>query len=130
MSTTPVPAPSVSFWSKLKPLLPVIEQAVNVGLLASGFGAPFEPLIAGLESSTQSLVQSIGTKESVETEVMAVYGASIGVLTTLKQTPGLPAATLAEVDGYILSAEQGTAAYIQAESGFNPANYTPVTPIA
>ncbi len=121
---------TTSFWEKLKPILPVIEQAVNVGLLASGVGAPFEPLIASLENSTQNLVQSIGTGATTQNEVMAVYGASIGVLTTLKQTPGLPAATLTQVDAYIIAAEAGTASYIQAESGFNPANYSPVAPIA
>ena len=58
------------------------------------------------------------------------YATIIGILTTLKQTPGLPAATLAEVDGYITAAQSGTAAYLQAQSGYNPANYTPVTPIS
>jgi len=120
----------MSFWDQLKPLLPVIEQATNVGLLASGFGAPFVPLIAGLENATQALVQSIGTKPSVQNEVMAIYGAMIGILGTLKQTPGLPAPTLQKINEYILAAEDGTAAYIQAGTGFNPANYTPVTPIA
>jgi hypothetical protein len=48
----------------------------------------------------------------------------------LKATPGLPQAELAQIDGYLIAAQAGTAAYIQAESGFNPANYAPVTPIA
>ena len=60
---------------------------------------------------------------------MAVYGAMIGILTTLKQTPRLPADTLQKINEYILAAEDGTAAYIQAEAGFNPANYQPVAPI-
>lgn len=128
MATTP--AATQTFWDKFKPLLPVIEQAVNVGLLASGFGAPLVPLIAGLENATQGLVQSIGTGQSTQSLVMSVYGAMIGVLTTLKQTPGLPADMLSKINSYIQAAEDGTAAYIQAESGFNPANYLPVTPIA
>ena len=56
---------------------------------------------------------------------MTVYATIIGVLTTLKATPGLPAATLAEIEGYITAAQNGTAAYIEAESGFNPALYSP-----
>ena len=130
MSTTTVtPAPS-GFWANLKALLPVIEQAGNVALLATGVGAPFEPLVAGLESAVNPLLQSIGTKPTVDSEILTVYATMIGILTTLKATPGLPAATLTEIDGYITAAQNGTATYIQAQSGYNPALYTPVTPIA
>lgn len=130
MSTTPVPAPATGFWAKLKVLLPAIEMAGNVALLASGVGAPFEPLVAQLENATNPLLQSVGSGNTTQQEIMVFYSTAIGVLTAMKGVAGLPAATLAEINGYILAAENGTAAYVQAQSGFNAAAYTPVTPIA
>ena len=130
MSTIPVvPAPS-GFWATLKTILPAIELAGNVAvsLLVPG-GVALAPLLAGLEGAVNPLLQSIGTKPSVSSEIMTVYATIIGILTTLKQTPGLPAAMLAEINGYIIAAQNGTAAYMEAESGFNPALYTPVSPI-
>lgn len=129
MSTTPVPVLN-TFWTKLKTLLPAIEMAGNIALLASGVGAPFEPLVAQLENAANPLLQSIGSGNSSQQEIMVFYATAIGVLTTMKGTAGLPASTISEIDGYILAAQNGTAAYIQAESGFNPALYQPVTPIA
>ncbi len=128
MSTTPTPAPT-GFWATLKSLLSVIELAGNVALMATGLGA-VEPLVASLESAVNPLLQSIGTKQTVATEVMNVYATIIGVLTTLKAVPGLPAATLTQIDGYMTAAQAGTAGYLQGQTGFNPANYQPVTPIA
>ena len=105
-------------------------MAGNVALLATGVGAGFEPLVANLENAVNPLLQSVGTAQPITSTLMTVYATIIGVLTTLKSTPGLPAATLAQIDEYITAAQSATAAYVQAESGFNPANYAPVTPIA
>jgi len=129
MSTTPTLPVSTGFdW---KSLLNVIELAGNVAtsILIPG-GAAFVPLLTGLENALNPLLQSIGTKPSISSEVMLSYGTIIGILTTLKQTPGLPSETLAKVDEYLIAAQNGTAAYLQASQGFNPSNYTPVTPIA
>jgi len=130
MSTTPTPAPT-GFWATLKSLIPAIELAGNVAvsLLVPG-GAALEPLLNGLETAVNPLLQAIGTQQSTSSAIMTVYATIIGILTTLKATPGLPAATLAEIDGYVTAAQNATAAYMQAQSGFNPANYAPVTPIA
>jgi hypothetical protein len=130
MSTAPVVPAATGFWANFKTILPAIELAGNVAvsLLVPG-GVALAPLLSGLENAVNPLIQSIGTKASVSSEIMTVYATIIGVLTTLKATPGLPAATLAEIEGYITAAQNGTAAYIEAESGFNPALYTPVTPI-
>ena len=129
MSTTPVtPAPQ-TFWQKLKQILPAIEMAGNVVLLATPF-AGFEPLVAGLENATQSLVQSIGTTQTPSNLLMSLYGSMIGVLTILKAQPNLPAETLNEINGYLIAAEAATAAWVQAESGFAASLYTPVMPIA
>lgn len=131
MSTVPTPIPATGsrgFWAHLKALLPAIEQATNVALMLTPL-AGFEPLIAGLESAVTPAIQSIGSGQTVPATIMSVYAATIGVLETLKATPGLPAATLAEVESYITASQAGVAGYMQAQSGFNPANYTPVTPI-
>ena len=130
MSTTPTPTPT-GFWASLKSLLPAIELAGNVAvtLLVPG-GAALAPLLSGLENAVNPLLQSIGTKPAVSSEILTVYATIIGILTTLQATPGLPAATLVQINGYITAAQAGTAGYIQAESGFVAGNYAPVTPIA
>ena len=133
MSTTPV-TPIVTptgFWATLKGLLSPIELAANVAisLLVPG-GPALATLLASLEGAVNPLLQAIGTQPSVAAETMNVYATIIGVLTALKETPGLPAATLTLINGYVIAAENGTAAYLQAETGYNPASYTPVTPIA
>jgi hypothetical protein len=125
MSTTPAPAFT---WQSL---LGVIELAGNtiVSVLVPG-GAAMASLLASLENAVNPLLQSIGTKPSVTNEVMTVYGTLIGVLTVLKNQPGLPAATLALVDSYLIAAQNGTASYLLAAQGFNPAQFQPVAPIA
>ena len=130
MSTTPVqPSTSAStgFWAKLKTLLPAIEMAGNVALLATGVGAPFEPLVASLEAAVNPALQSIGTPQTASTTIMTIYATIIGILTTLKATPGLPADVIAQIDAYVTAAQAGTAGYLQAASGYNPQNYGPVS---
>ena len=119
-----------AFLDNLKKFLPVIELGVNVGLLASGLGAPFEPLAAGIEQAINPLINSAGTAQTTTTVEMSAYATIIGVLTVLEQTPGLPTATLTEIQGYLTAAQAGVAGYVTAQTGFNPANYTPVAPIA
>jgi hypothetical protein len=130
MSTTPTATPGTGFWAHLKQLLPAIELAGNVALMATGFGAPFVPLIQQLENAVNPAIQAIGNPQTASTTLMTIYATIIGVLTVLKATPGLPAAELAQIDSYVAAAQAGTAGYIQAQSGFVAANYTPVTPIA
>lgn len=119
-----------AFWDQFKKLLPAIELAENVALLTTGFGAPFVPLIQQLEDAINPALQSLGTAQSAQNALMTIYATIIGVLTVLKATPGLPQAELAQIDSYLTAAQAGTAAYLRAQSGFNPDNYTPVAPIA
>jgi hypothetical protein len=72
---------------------------------------------------------AIGTKPSASTEAMTAYGTIIGILTTIKQMPSMPAATLTKVDDYVIAAQNGTASYLQASLGFDPANEAQVTAI-
>lgn len=128
MSTTPVVPVSTGFdW---KSLIGVVELAGNVatGILIPG-GAAFAPLLAGLENAVNPLLLSIGTKPSVSSEVNLAYSTIIGILTTIKQMPGTPADILTKVDSYMIAAQNGTAEYLQAGLGFNPANEAPVTEI-
>ena len=131
MSTTPVTPTPTGFWSTLKGLISPIELAANVAisLLVPG-GAALSALLGKLEDAVNPLVQSIGTNPPAATEIMNFYATTIGVLTALKSTPNLPAATITLIDGYVIAAEQGTASYLKAESGFDPTQYQPVTPIA
>ena len=129
MSTTAVTLPSTGFdW---KSLLGVIELAANTAtsLLIPG-GAAFLPLEQSLEAAVNPLLMSIGTKQTTGDTIITVYGTIIGILTTLKNTPGMPAATLSKIDEYVTAAQNGTAAYLQASKGFDPTLFTPVTLIA
>src|ERR1019366_7083774 len=58
MSATPTATAASTFWTNLKQWLPAIELAGNVALLASGLGAVYEPLVAGLEAATNPLIQA------------------------------------------------------------------------
>jgi len=114
-----------------KSLIDVLELAGNLatGILVPG-GAAFVPLLTGLENAVNPLLQNIGTGQSVQAQTMTIYGTIIGILTTLKQTPGLPAETLTKVDDYVIMTQNGTAEYLQNNLGYNPADYAPTTPIA
>ncbi len=64
------------------------------------------------------------------TDVLAAYATAIGVLNALKSQPGLPADMLAKIAEYISAAQDGTTAFLGAQQGFDPTNFTPVTPLA
>ena len=129
-TTTGTTPSATGFWATLKSLIPAIELAGNVAvsLLIPG-GAALSGLLTQLENAVNPLLQSIGQPQSISSTILNVYATIIGVLTALEQTPSLPAATLAQIKGYIVAAESATAAYVQAEAGFVPGNYTPVSPI-
>ncbi len=124
MSTTPVPQPSTGFdW---KALIPIFELAGNTAAILIPGGAAFAPLLSQLEAAFNPLLMSIGTKQSTQTTILAVYGAIIAVLSTLQQTGKLAPDVAAKVTAYLDAAQKAVSAYLQAASGFNPANYTPV----
>ena len=59
---------------------------------------------------------------------MAFYGTEIAALNLIKSKT-TDAATITKIEEYIAAANAGAAAYLAAESGFNPSEFTPVTPI-
>lgn len=114
-----------------KSLLGVVELAANTAItvLVPG-GAAYAPLAAGLEAAINPLLQNIGTGSSTSSQIMTVYGTIIGILTSLKQVPGIPTETLAKIDGYLIAAQNGTAEYLQGQLGYDPTQIAAVTPIA
>ena len=119
-----------AFLDNFKKFLPIIELGVNVGLLASGLGAPFEPLAAGIEQAINPLINSAGTAQTTTTIEMSAYATIIGILTVMEQTPGLPTATLTEIQGYLTAAQAGVAGYVTAQTGFSLPTTLLLPPIA
>ena len=113
----------------------LFEQAIitagntAVGLLVPG-GAAFLPLLTSLEAAMLPVIQSIGTKQTANGEAMTLFSTTIGVLTILKNKPGLPQEELAKVDNYLMASQNGLAGYLSAQGGFDPTSLEPVTPIA
>lgn len=113
-----------------KSLIPILEAAGNVAELLIPGGAAFAPLTTALENSVNPLLLSIGSGNSGTQETLAFWATLIGILTALQQNTKLDPAILAKVKEYLVSAQAGLAAYVTAGSGYNPALYTPVAPIA
>lgn len=127
MSTLSTTTPAPFDWHSL---IGVIELAGNVAttVLIPG-GASLAPLEASLEQAINPLLMAIGTHQTAGSTIITVYGTIIGILTTLKNVPGTPADTLAKIDAYLIAAQNGTAAYLQASQGYDPSLFQPVTPI-
>jgi hypothetical protein len=115
-----------------KSLIPVFETAGNIAELAIPGGAALIPLTQAAESAINPIIAKIGTAQSaadVTAEVMSFYGTALAALLLIQQKGGLDAATSAKIQEYIQAAQAGMTAWLQAQAGFNPANYAPVTPI-
>ncbi len=65
----------------------------------------------------------------VRSETMAFYATAIAGWNLAKAAAGLDAAALAKIDMNIASATDSMNAYFAAGVQFNPAEFTPVTPI-
>ena len=118
-------------------LLPLIELGINVLLstlkTAGVTGTDYSTLATSLEAALAPLLGLLGgsTTATASNVILAALGTFIGVIGTLKQNPKLPADLLAKLDEYMLAAQNATTAYIAAGSkGYDPAQLSPVAPIA
>jgi len=115
-------------------LLPIIQLLTNVGLTIAGQYGVIPSTAAGLASSLESalapLFASIGNKSTTQQDVMAALGASIGILTALKNQAGVDPALVAKIDEYLNAAQAALAEGVTAAKGFDATLYAPVEPIA
>ena len=127
MATATVTPTSSFNW---KALIPILEGAGNIAELLIPGGAAFVPLTTALENAINPLLTSVGQGNTATQEILAAYAALIGILTALQQNTKLDPATLAKVQAYLTASQAGLTAFITAGSGYNPALYVPVQPIA
>ena len=113
-----------------KALIPILEGAGNIAELLIPGGAAFVPLTTALENAINPLLTSVGAGNTATQEILAAYAALIGILTALQQNTKLDPATRAKVQAYLVSSQAGLTAFITAGSGYNPALYVQVAPIA
>lgn len=114
-----------------KTLIPIFETMGNIAELAVPGGAAFVPLTQAAENALNPILLKIGTGQSVniQSETMAFYATAIAGWNLAKTKTGLDAATLARIDANIASATDAMNAYFKAGVQFDPAEFTPVTPI-
>lgn len=114
-----------------KTLIPILETMGNITEMAIPGGAAFLPITQSAESALNPILLKIGTGQAVDvqSETMAFYATAIAGWNLAKTASGLDAATLAKIDANIASATDAMNAYFAAGVQFNPAEFTPVTPI-
>jgi hypothetical protein len=114
-------------------LLPLFELAANTTLTvlsASGVTPANSAVLAsGVESAINPLISKLQSGAAVTTDVMAGYGAMIGVLNSLKQNTGLDADTLAKINTYLVAAQDATTGFLTASKGLDLSKLTPVEPV-
>ncbi len=112
-------------------ILSLIELALNVTLTAIPVTSGFAPLAAALETSINPLIASLMAGSTKTQDVLAGYGAMLGVIGALKQQTGLAPEVLAKLDEYATAAQQGTVQALAAGTkGYDATQLTPVAPIA
>ena len=114
-----------------KSLIPIFETMGNIAEMAIPGGAAFVPFTQASEAALNPILLKIGTGQSVDIqpETMAFYATAIAGWNLYKTKAGLDAATLAKIDANIASATDAMNAYFKAGVQFDPAEFTPVTPI-
>ena len=112
-------------------IISFVELALNIALAAIPQTSAFAPLAAGVEASVNPLIASIQAGSTKTSDILAGYGALIGVITALKSQTGIDPTLLEKLNEYMVAAQNGTVAALGASvKGFDPTQLTPVAPIA
>jgi len=113
--------------------IPFLQFAVNaiLSMLAQTKTIPDGSvnLASQIEAAFGPLIASLLNHPGKASDVLAAYGAVIGLLTSLKGSTKLDAATIDKINEYITASQNGTAGYLQAGKGYDPSLYGPTTPI-
>ncbi|MDE2104957.1 MAG: hypothetical protein KGL39_47405 [Patescibacteria group bacterium] len=136
MATTPNPAPTQSVAATIGQdflkFLPIFEGLANIGLIAASASGAIPAgsvaLASTIEGGVNPLIQAIQQGSAKTTDAFIALSGIITTLNVLKAEIKDPA-TLAKIDECLASAQAGLQGWITAGQGFNPANYTPVTPV-
>jgi hypothetical protein len=111
-------------------LVPFIQLLVNVVLAtlqASGVTSPsITALATSLESSVVPLFDKLASGSDKTADTLAVLGALSGVLTTLRNQPGLDAKLLDQINVLDMAVSAGLAGYVQAGKGIDLSLLTPI----
>lgn len=124
MATTPTPQPTgFAAW------LPLLESLANAGLTIGGLPG-IAALAGAVEGALNPLLTSIVNKSTTQQDILAGWGAAIGIWTAISNQTNLDPAVKARVGEYIAAGNQATAKFYLAQQGFDASMYTPVEPIA
>lgn len=109
----------------------LFELAANVTLAAIPITAAYAPLATALETAINPFMMSALAGAAKPQEMLAGFGALVGVIGVLKQQTGLAPEVIAKLDEYANAAQVGTVAALTASTkGYDPSQLTPVQPIA
>jgi len=124
MATTPIPQPTGAF----EAWLPLLESLANAGLTIGGLPG-IAALAGAVEGALNPLLTSIVNKSTTQQDILAGWGAAIGIWTAIGNQANLDPAVKAKVSEYIAAGQQATAKFYLAQQGFDASLYAPVTPI-
>lgn len=104
-------------------LIPTLLK--NAGVI----GANTQNLITGIVTPVETLLAGLKAGTTRTADYLASLAAISGVITVLKGTTNLPAATLTEVQNLDADVQAALAAYAQAGDGFDPTLYAPIAEV-
>lgn len=130
MATTPTPTTGPN-WTSLLALVEGFANLALVGLQAGGVAPPGSAQIATmLEAALNNLVTQQQTGSTTTQTVVNTYALLIAGFKAYELASGNNSALVAKIGVYLAATEAALAAYVQAGTGFDPANYAPETPIS
>jgi hypothetical protein len=115
----------------LATILTILGALVPTILSNSGvIGSSTATLLSSLFAPLASLFTSITSGATKTQDALTVLGAMQGVITVLKATPNMPAATLTEIGNIELDVQAALSAYVKAAGGLDLTIYSQITPVA
>jgi len=113
------------------PILSLIINALGTALpLIPGVNPTISKTAVDLAGGVVGLLGNIQPGQAKSADVIAALSGASTLLTILKADTSLPADKLQLVDNLIGEIQAAIVAYVSAGKGFDPANYSQITPVA